>query len=123
MALRTFEEYVAAAAEKRQMSEYVLGSKGLKIYVRCGIQVPGFELANIWVSEAWRGQGRFTRFLEKWEPKVPLFVENVHNVRLAEFLERREGWHRTGSYRDIGAPSYMSERWKVMLPPRFRDFE
>lgn len=86
----TFAEFVASDLRRMTIAE----RSGLRIYTRRSVYIDGFDLATI--ESARPGRGVFTRFLNKWEPRVSLRVEMVLNDRLAEFLKRRgyeaDGW-------------------------------
>jgi GNAT superfamily N-acetyltransferase len=53
---------------------------------------PVFEIANVEVATSQRGKGIFSRFLEEVIslcPDTAIYVECVHNERLATMLQKR----------------------------------
>lgn len=76
-------------------------SRKMKIYIRRSMRqvgmkmTPCLDLASVEVDENHRGKGLFTKFLEKFENAAKemnrvVFVENIQNERLKNFLLRRK---------------------------------
>jgi len=65
-----------------------------RVYVRksqrpmCDIYITMFDIASIEVLPQYRGMGYFTAWLDQVEQQVtmPIFVENIFNGRLYQFL-------------------------------------
>ena len=92
--LVTFEQFIAS----KQQNAWVKGPKTLNLYVRRTPNNPYWrnhygeiQLANMCSDTM--GQGALTEFLNKWEPKLDIFIENVINDRLLGYFERR-GYER-----------------------------
>ena len=56
--------------------------------------VSTFDVATVEVEAPYRGQGVFTRFLEKIEADLdlPIYVENVLDPRFQNFFRKRKGY-------------------------------
>lgn len=117
--LRRFSEYALEEITplNKLACEWVSEPSGLEIYVRRAIRWPGvITLANITLPQHLQQRGVFTRFCEEWSPKLPLFIEHVHNPFLERWLDRT-GWHlydlggHNGFYNDL-ASQIIDRRFK-----------
>jgi hypothetical protein len=97
----TFADYKKGRG--RNGGEWLMEKKGMEIYVRRAILVPGaFELANISVPADLQNKGIFSRFLVD-NREVPLLIENVVSSILEASLMKNDYWTRMGAY-SLGAP-------------------
>lgn len=79
----TFEEFLASTLRNVWVHE-----PGIAIYVRRSIRKKvDVDLASMDAEEP--GKGALTKFLDKYETRHVFLVENIHNPRLAHYLERR----------------------------------
>lgn len=104
-----FETFTKQHMVNRSWIKEGEGKQRLRIYVRRTYEglrdVYGdYQLANITAVSP--GNGGLTRFLNKWEPHYTFYVENVLNVGLRRYLERRGYVGDNESH----APSYLKVR-------------
>lgn len=85
----------------------------LSVYVRRGIHMIEHEgyrtldIASIEVDDGFRGQGIFTDFLGRAEAVgVPVFIENVMDLRFQEFFRNRGYKVQFGGDESVGVLSF-----------------
>lgn len=88
-----FEEFLASSRSNEWIRE-----PGLELYVRKNMIWKGLiDIANVRAKKP--GQGCYTRFIERWDPELPLHFENTLNDRLI-------GWHRRLGHFEIPDMSF-----------------
>lgn len=107
----TFEQFLKSP----QRNAWVDGPKTLKLYVRRTPNNPYWldhygeiQLANM--NAGIMGQGALTEFLNKWESKFNIYIENVINDRLLGYFERR-GYTQVKSYPEL--PCFLKRKNQI----------
>ena len=73
---------------KSDLRNLWISEKGIDIYVRKPTKYSNYyDLANM--NAQTQGQGALTCFLNSYEPIYNFRVENIHNLRLIPYLEKR----------------------------------
>lgn len=90
---------------------------GMEVYVRRNLRsLPEgnfimLDIANSGVTE--KGQGTFTRFLDRLEALRPLegiYLENVHEARLVRYYQRR-GYHLRPAFNPLFPSASLYRLW------------
>lgn len=109
-------DLLAFLADDKQRNAWI-DADSVLVYVRRGFHpingkaICTLDLARIDTPDDLRRQGRFTRFINFVEGlDVPIYVENVGNPHLSDFLARR-GYQKVG---DDFAPSFFRPGNKEM---------
>lgn len=110
--IEQLKDFLVATSKNHYIHNRVwLQDDKMEVYVRAARHFidnksqDSLDIANIRVFE--EGKGTFKNFLAEavsLNPFDVVYIENIHNPRLVEYLER-EGWRRVQKYGDF-VPSF-----------------